>query len=197
MSMDRDIEFLYEIGTLRFISRLWLRFLNTGTANLAEHHLRVMWTALIIAEHEGAKNTEKIIKMALVHDIAESRTGDADYISRQYVERNEDLGAKDMLKNTAIEKEFIAIREEYEKKESKEARIVKDADNLDIDLEIQEQKARGNLLYKVWRDYRAYLAKNKYYTATGRKMAEEIWKSQPHDWHLKGRNRHNAGDWKN
>jgi putative hydrolase of HD superfamily len=194
--MDRDIEFLYEIGAMRFIPRLWLRFLNTGIANLSEHHVRVMWLALIIAQHEGIKNTEKVIKMALVHDIAESRTGDADYLSRQYVERDEQLGIKDMLKNTALEKEFIKLWQEYDKLESIEAKAVKDADNLEVDFEIQEQRSRGNILHKIWRDYRGYMQKNKYYTPTARKIARKLWASQPHDWHLKGRNRHNAGDWK-
>lgn len=75
--MERDIELLYEIGALRFIPRQWTRFLNAVFANLAEHHLRVMWTAMVIAKREHA-DIEKVLKIALVHDIAESRTGDAD-----------------------------------------------------------------------------------------------------------------------
>src|SRR5689334_1939819 len=103
MSMDRDIEFLYEIGSMRFIPRQWKRFLNSDFANLSEHHIRVIWLALIIAAGEKVKDTGKIVKMALVHDISESRTGDADYLARQYVQRDEELGTKDMLKNTSLE----------------------------------------------------------------------------------------------
>ena len=96
--MKPDINFLYEIGTIRYIDRMWKRFLNADFENLAEHHFRVAWIALVIAKHEKVDNTDKILKMALVHDIAESRTGDVDYLSRQYVERNEELGIKDILK---------------------------------------------------------------------------------------------------
>src|SRR5438477_409749 len=109
MSMERDIQFLYEIGSLRFMPRQWVRFLNPDVANITEHHYRVMWLALILAKYEKVENTEKIIKMALVHDITESRTGDVDYIARQYVERKEELAIKDMFKATAIEKEFMEI----------------------------------------------------------------------------------------
>lgn len=190
------MEFLYEIGTLRLIPRQWARFLNTGTANLAEHHFRVMWLALIIAKYEGVKNTEKVLKMALVHDIAESRTVDVDYLSRQYVERNEELGIKDMLKNTAIEKEFLELSQEYEERKSKEAQIVKDADNLDIDMEIREQLARGNSLAEEWKGFRSQVKRNNLYTKTAKKIWVGIYKSDPHDWHTKGRNRIKAGDWK-
>jgi len=58
--------------------------------------------------------------MVLVHDISESRTGDVDYLSRQYVVRNEELGIKDMLKDTAAEKEFLELWNEYEAHETKE-----------------------------------------------------------------------------
>ncbi len=143
MSLQRDVEFLYEIGALRFIPRQWQRFLNADFANLAEHHFRVIWLALIVAKYEKA-DVNKVLKMALVHDITESRTGDADYLSRQYIERNEELGLKDMLAKTSLEKsEFLDLWREYDALESVEAKIVKDADNLDVDIELNEQEARG------------------------------------------------------
>jgi putative hydrolase of HD superfamily len=131
--MDRDIEFLYEIGTLRLTQRQWKRFLNPDFANLADHHLRVIWIALTIAKYEKA-DANKVMKMALVHDIAESRTGDVDYLSRQYVERNSELGLEDMVKDISLEKELLDLQKEYEERKTLEAKIVKDADNLDIDL---------------------------------------------------------------
>lgn len=196
MSMERDLQFLYEIGTLRFVPRQWQRFLNTGVANLTEHHYRVMWLALVIAAGEKGADINKVLKMALVHDIAESRTNDVDYISRQYVERNEQLGLKDMLANTSVEKEFLAIAHEYEKRESLEAKIVKDADNLEIDLELKEQKAAGANLQDELAPMRKIVHDNHLYTKTAKKLVAQINESNPHDWHTKGRNRVNSGDWK-
>jgi 5'-deoxynucleotidase YfbR-like HD superfamily hydrolase len=60
--MARDIQFLYEVAALRNIRRQWGRFLNTDFDNIAEHHFRVMWTALVIARHEKAGDIEKIMK---------------------------------------------------------------------------------------------------------------------------------------
>jgi putative hydrolase of HD superfamily len=195
MSIKRDLEFLYEIGTLRNIQRAWVQMLGSNVANLAEHHFRVVWLALILAKGEKVSNTEKIMKMALVHDIVESRTGDVHYISRQYTIRDEKLAISDMVKDTSMV-EFEKLWEEYESKKSIEAKIVKDADNLDVDLELMEQEWQGNKIRKEFRDHRSLAVYKAFFTETARKLWQEIQKSNPHDWHLKGRNRFNAGDWK-
>jgi 5'-deoxynucleotidase YfbR-like HD superfamily hydrolase len=75
MSTKRDIELLFEIGCLRYIDRIWKRFLNHDSSNLSEHIFRVVWIAITIAKYEKKVNLEKIILMALSHDIAERRTG--------------------------------------------------------------------------------------------------------------------------
>src|SRR5579862_746885 len=195
MSMDRDIEFLYEIGTLRFIPRQWKRFLNTDFANLAEHHFRVMWLALIIAKYEKA-DINNVLKMALVHDIMESRTGDADYLARQYVKRYEELGLKDMLAKTSLEKsEFMDLWREYEELETLEAKVVKDADLIDVDFELNEQAANGVGLKRAWKEQRGWVSQNRFKTKTAKKLLERLQKTDPHAWHLNGRNRLNSGDW--
>lgn len=194
--MDRDIQFLFEVSALRNIRRHWSRFLNIDFDNVAEHHFRVLWTALIIAGREKKGDTPKIIKMALVHDITESRTGDVDYISRQYVERKEELAIKDILKDTVLEKEFLEVWREYEERESIESKIVKDADNLEIDFELRELAAKGNPSYKDLGKHRKLIRDTKFYTKTAKELFDALPRSNPHDWHRKGRNRVNDGDWK-
>src|SRR5579863_5997786 len=111
--MKRDIDFLFEIGALRHQPRQWRRFLGTDFASITEHHFRVFWIALIIAAAEKEVDTGKIAKLALLHDIGESRTGDVDYLTRQYVQRSEDAAMQDMFEATSLETEFIALWEEY------------------------------------------------------------------------------------
>ena len=193
MSSKRDLEFLYGIGCLRFIMRSWKHFYNPDFQNLAEHHLRVVWLALIIATREGRGNHEKIMKMAILHDVPESRTNDLDYVSRQYSTRDENKAVKDIVADTSLQEEFLSLWKEYEKKDSIEAKIVKDADNLDVDLELSEQEARGNKLKRLWDRTRVY---ESLYTESARKIWKEIQESNPHDWHLNARNRYTTGDWK-
>lgn len=191
----RDLELLFEMGALRFIDRTWKQFENLDYENLVEHHFRVAWIALILARREGVTNTEKIIKMAMSHDIAESRTGDANYLSRQYVTRDEKTGIKDILKGTSIEDEFLTLWEEYEKRESIEAKIVKDADNLDVDLELREQEAKGYPRSDKWKKMRQRVISKNLFTKSAKDLWDEIQKANPNDWHEKGRNRFTSGDW--
>ena len=192
---SRDIEFIYEMGTIRLIERMWRRFSRYDFANLAEHHFRMFWIAMIIAAKEGGVDTGKIAKMVLIHDIAESRTGDVDYLARQYVIRNEELGIKDMLAEASIEKEFLELWQEYEDKQTLEAQIVKDADNLDVDFELAEQAMHGSTLNQDWKDNRTFVSENKLYTKTAKELFQQIGAENPHNWHINGRTRRNAGDW--
>ncbi|MFO0971785.1 MAG: HD domain-containing protein [Candidatus Saccharimonadales bacterium] len=194
--MKRDIELLFELGMLRHLPRQWNRFGGINFASLAEHHFRVAWIALLISKYEGGDN-EKILKMALAHDIAESRTNDVDYIARQYTKRNEELALSDMLQDTKLNDEFTELMHEYEERTSLEAKIVKDADNLDVDFELQEQAANGVSIGEVWGDNRKTIVREKLYTETAKNLFDELKKSNPHDWHhTSPRNRTNGGDWK-
>jgi 5'-deoxynucleotidase YfbR-like HD superfamily hydrolase len=194
-SLHRDVEFLYEMGTLRYATRTWNQFLNPGCQNLTEHTLRVIWIALILAKHEGVSDTGKVVKMAICHDISESRSVDVNYISRQYADRHEDKAIADTLVGTAIQEEFLPIWEEYERKDCLEAQIVKDADNLDVDLELKELEAMGNKLGQALQPIRDKVSATQFFTETAKKMWREIQNSDPHSWHMTGKNRFTTGDW--
>jgi putative hydrolases of HD superfamily len=191
-----DINFLFEIGGIRYIQRSWQRFFSPDMANLADHHFKVFWIAMVIASHEENVDTGKVAKMALLHDISESRTGDVDLISRQYADRKEELGITDMLNGTAVQKEFFALWQEYEERTSIEAKIVKDADNLDVDFELAEQAANGSTLRANKQEIREFVAANKLYTKTAKEIYAELQNANPHAWWRETRNRRNSGDWK-
>lgn len=170
--------------------------MNSDFANVSEHIFRVAWIALILAKHENIENTDKLLKMALVHDITESRTGDVNYISRQYTERKEHNAIRDILKDTSLEKEFIELWEECEKRETIEAKIIKDADNLDVDFELKEQSVMGGSLGKSLEEIREHVGANKLYTKAAKEIYQSLKSSDPHAWHRLGNNRFNSGDWK-
>lgn len=195
MNTKRDVELLFELGCFRFVKRTWKRFLNPDVANCAEHTFRVTWIALTIAKHEKNVDHEKLMKLALIHDLPESRTGDVDYLSRQYTKRDEISGVRDMFALT-IHGDALELFEECEKRDSIESKIVKDADNLDIQLELMEQKARGHSLEVVWSKMRKERIFPKLFTKTAKKLWIDIQKANPHDWHLNGNNRFKTGDWK-
>ncbi len=180
---NRDIEFLYEIGSLRNIPRAWIQHLATDCASTLEHTLRVVFLALLIARKEGVKSEEKVIKMALIHDLAETRTADLAYVHKVYSTSDDARAAKDQFAGTSFG-DLEDILKEYEARKSIEAKIVKDADNLDIDLELKEIEERGNLVAKKKQPLRKFVRDNKLYTKTAKKMWDEIRKSDPSSWHL-------------
>lgn len=186
MDIKRDLELLYEVGCLRYNERHWTRYLDPNFQNIAEHIFRVSWIAMILAKHEKCENTDRVLKMALLHDLTESRTVDVDYLSQQYVKRFEKKALDDSLEGTSVEEEFKKLYEEFEKSETLEAKIVRDADYLDTELELIEQEAAGHNLREVWEKFRLKSSKEKFQTESGKKFWDEIQGSSPHDWQIKG-----------
>lgn len=193
--MKKDLEFLFEIGTMRFIQRTWKQFLNPDVANLAEHTMRVIWIALVLAKMEGAGDTEKIMKMALAHDVSETRTGDVHYVSRLYTERHEEKAVHDTFSGSSLAEEFLPLLEEYERRESLEAKIVKDADTLDVDMEMRERWAQSEAIYNALAPARLKTKGSLMLTESGRRLWQAVYEADPHDWHSKGANRFTKGDW--
>src|SRR5436190_917477 len=134
---DKDIDFLFEVGSLHNVPRAWKQVLGLQVVNIVEHILRVALIALVIARREGVKDEAKIMKMAIFHDLSESRTLDSAFVHKEYVDRKEEKARIDMLSGTIFQPE-LEILNEYEERQSIESKIVRDADQLEVDFELKE-----------------------------------------------------------
>lgn len=182
---DRDLQLLFELGTLRFVPRTWNQFHDPKFANVSEHVFRMLWIALILAKREGA-DIDKVLKIALVHDITESRTGDVHTLSRHYVKRDEEGAAADMLVGTSFESDAKVLLKEYQEKATLEAKVVKDADMLDVDMELRELAATGGKYPKKWDEKRKHVVEHELFTESAKKLWHEINASDPYDWYADG-----------
>lgn len=179
----RDIDFLFEIGSLRNVPRAWQQILTGDVQNVSEHIFRTTMIAWVIGVAEKA-DLEKVLKICLIHDIAESRTGDIAFMHRDYVTRHEELAREHIFKDTLLEKEAKTLLKEYNERRSLESKVVKDADNLDVDLELKELSRIGDsAALGMQRDHRPEIKTKKLYTKTAKKMWDEIQKTNPNDWH--------------
>ena len=194
VDLAADTRLLYELGTMRHVQRTWRQFGGVPYANVAEHSFRVAWIAWIIARHEHA-DAGRAVLLALIHDSPETRTGDVNYLSRMYTERNEGLAIADQFHGSVLAGDARSLWAEYEARVSLEARIVKDADTIDCDLELNESQATGCSLLDALRGTRES-AYQKLNTATAKRLYHQLYGSDPHAWHTAGRNRHTEGDWK-
>ncbi len=186
---NRDLDFLFEVGSMRNIPRAWIQHLGVPCASNLEHMMRVVFLALLIARREGKGDENTIVRMALVHDLPETRTADLAYVHKVYTETADDRAARDLFAGTSFG-DFEKIHTKYEKRDSIEARIVKDADNLDIDIELKELEEQGHKLPAKWRAMRKFVRDKKLYTKTAKKLWDDLQKANVAQWHMK------ANKWK-
>jgi len=124
---DKIADFLFEIGTLRNMKRMHCQTLPQANDTIASHSFETAIIGMILAKMENA-DENKVLKMCLFHDIAEARTGDANFIHSHYVKQDEKRVIKDQYSETPLEEDIIEILDEYNKRKSKESIIAKDAD---------------------------------------------------------------------
>jgi putative hydrolases of HD superfamily len=177
--LSRNLDFLYQLGSLRHVQRSWRQYFGTDVATDLEHTLRVAFIALMIAKMEGKVDEAMLLKMALVHDLAESLTGDLTPVQKRYVQIDEDRAIRDMFRGTSLV-EYEDVLARYLKRECLESKIVKDADRIDVDLEIRELAVRGHDM-KRWQERRRAVA-DEMYTASARELWEAVQTSDPSNW---------------
>ena len=135
---------LLELQRLKRLERTgWtLRGLPNGTESVAAHSFGVCVTAMILAD--GVKerglqiDCERVLRMALLHDWAETRVGDlprtaTGYFSADARKAAETLAFTDILSGLGpAASEYKALYQDYEERGSLEARLVKGADVIDM-----------------------------------------------------------------
>ena len=149
---------LIELQRLKRLDRTgWtLRGLANGTESVAAHSFGVGVTAMLLADEIQRRGStvdvEKVLRMALLHDLAETRVGDMPktaiaYFGGEARKKAEIAAFADVVKEAgAGRKTYRALYEEYEARESLEAQIVKAADVIDLlvqALALERGGARG------------------------------------------------------
>lgn len=129
-NLNSIIDFIFEMGTLRNMRRMHSQVIPSSNDTIASHSFRTATVGYLLADLEGV-NKEKVLKMALFHDISEARTGDANFINKFYSEQKERLAYQDQTKNIPSGEEMKFLLDELKEGKTKEAIVVKDADTLD------------------------------------------------------------------
>lgn len=136
---------LIELQRLKNVPRAgWpLRGLPAASESVAAHSYGVAVTALLLGDKIQAVgvviNTELLLRLALLHDCAEVRTGDLPRTASQYFgaearRKAEQAAFADIVAplGTDLAQRYIALHADYEERNSLEARLVKAADVLDL-----------------------------------------------------------------
>ena len=177
------------MGNLRKVLRAHQQVLLTYdlTDTIASHSFRAAFIGYFLAKELDA-DADKVLKMCLAHDIAESRSMDHHWLSKKYVKVFEDEISRDQLGDLPHAADLLEVAREYEARKTLEAKIAKDADLLDEvfllrEYEWQGNKEAANWLYGRKRGLSRESQQEKLmFAAAAKQIAREIKKQAPSDW---------------
>lgn len=139
----KEVDFIKDIGKVKKVKRAgWVREGITNPESVADHSFRVAVMAMVFGDQFGI-DTDKLIKMALIHDIAEGIRGD------KVVERGNQINnqARDEKNRGEVEtlRQIFADIPDAEKliqlqadEKSKEAKILKQLERLEMAVQALE-----------------------------------------------------------
>ena len=103
--------------------------------SVADHSYSTAIMSMVLSDLEGF-DTEKIIKMALLHDLAESIIGDItpDRINDKRKINIENKAMTQILENlpSNLSQQYIVLWDDFQKKSSKEANFLHEIDKLEM-----------------------------------------------------------------
>ncbi len=181
--MKQIVNFFFELGMLKKTPRSGYQFLGSGRESVAEHVFRVATIGFTMARLDEQADAFTVMRMCLFHDIPESRTGDLNYVNKHYVEVKEDQAIKDLAQTLPFGNEIQGLLEEFQKGETLEAQLARDADQLDLILELKEHQDLGNRYAKDW----IHFALKRLKTDLGKKLATQILETDSTAWWFEGR----------
>jgi len=158
-----------ELGILKKVPRTgWLWRNIPDCESIADHCYRVNLIAMMLcdqincrAKKRGEKlNFEKVMRMAVLHEISECRIGDIPYPAQKYIgaavkTAAETRAVQDMTAPLDFlrEKNYAGLWLEFEEGKTREARLVKAADKLEMLIQaVEYEKAGAKTLEDFWRN---------------------------------------------
>jgi putative hydrolase of HD superfamily len=173
--------FGYELGILKRMRRAgWWHVGVRDPESVAEHTMRTAHLAALIAAEEGA-NPERSSFLALWHDTQEIRTGDLPHTAKPYLAKPEprQITADQTARLPQRSRELVrAGVDEYESRETPEARCAADADKLEMLLQAVEYRDIGVHRVEGWIES----ALKSLTTETARRIAEAATTISPLAW---------------
>ncbi|MBN2396980.1 MAG: HD domain-containing protein, partial [Deltaproteobacteria bacterium] len=90
--------FLFEAGMLQKTPRSGFQFLGSGHESVAEHVLRTIFIGYTLCKLEPGVDEARVLKLCLIHDLPEARTGDMNYVNKKYVAVDETKAVDELAK---------------------------------------------------------------------------------------------------
>ncbi|HTF99924.1 MAG TPA: HD domain-containing protein [Nitrospirota bacterium] len=189
-AMKNIANFLFEAGMLKRTPRSGFQFLGSGAESVAEHMFRTIYIGYALGRMAQGVNVDRIIKMCLFHDLPEARTGDLNYVNKKYVQADEMKAVTDLTGTLPFGEEIKELICEFTEGSTEEAKLARDADQLEMILALKEYKDLGNTYAEEWLEFSLKRLK----TEKAKQLADVIlstdsslwWFSEKGDWWISG-----------
>ncbi|MBS7651321.1 MAG: HD domain-containing protein [Candidatus Bathyarchaeia archaeon] len=145
------LRFIHDVGRIKSVIRTgWREKVGIEKPeSVADHMYRTAVISMIISDLEGF-DTEKVLRMALLHDLAEAFTGDLTptqkeiYTPSNFMELEEEAIRK-ILSNLPenLSNRYLSIWREMQDSESEEAKLVRSVDKLEMAIQAKEYIGQG------------------------------------------------------
>ena len=182
--MDNIANFLFETGMLSKTPRSGYQFLGSGKESVAEHILRTVFVGYALCKTDASLDELRVIKMCVFHDLPEARTGDMNYVNKKYVDVDEGKAVRELTEDLPFGSDIKLSIDEFNRKETKEALIARDADQIALILQLKEYGDLGNKYAEEWINF----ALRRLSTEAGKKLAQRVIKTDSSNWWFKDKN---------
>ena len=148
------LDFLKTAANLKKISRQgWIDKLSLNNPeSVADHSYSMAVMSMVISDLENY-NSEKILKMVLLHDLAESKIGDytTQQLSSEKKTKLENSAFDEIIENLPdlIKTQYLQIWQEYQENTSHESKIVHQIDKLEMALQAKIYQKDGQSQEKL------------------------------------------------
>jgi putative hydrolase of HD superfamily len=190
--MKEIAEFLFETTMLRRTPRSGFQFLGAGSESVAEHVLSTLFIGYALCKIDTEADELKVLRLCLMHDLPEARTGDMNYVNKKYVKVDEKKAVRELTAPLFFGGEIEEALDEFNERTTRESLLARDADQLALILHLKECSDLGNKYSQEWIRF----AIQRLATETGRKLAMTIldtdysawWSKENDDWWVNGGN---------
>lgn len=184
-SNNKDLKeitkFIYELGILAKTPRSGFWFLGTGNQSVAEHICRTVMIGYILSYLTPNSDKDRVMFLSLIHDLGEGRTSDLNYVHQKYGRLAESEAVNDLSINLPFGKEIKNAFNEAKNKMTLEAKLAKDADNLEWIASLLDESKKGNIKANSW----ARIALKRLKTSAGKKIGKLLFNIEPDSWWFK------------
>lgn len=144
MDEEAIIKFARAVGRLKRTPRTgWKRDGVKDPESVADHSFRMAVLSMLVSDLRGL-NTEKILRMAIIHDLEESATED---VATPEKKKNENVAKKNAVEGMKkvlstlpkdLQEKYFSLWKEQEFLESPEAKLLKEIDRIEMMLQARE-----------------------------------------------------------